>query len=307
MRTRLVKLSFAAPVHFGAGRLSDGECACSADTLFSALFIEALGQDASEDLLRAVRSGGFLISDAFPWIGDTHYLPKPFAAPASMGGERVEGVDSAAKKAFKKLRYVPWDSYGSYFDGSLDAVEALRALREGLGAGGVVSKVNLQREDRDEAEPYHVGGFRFGEDAGLYFLAQGDYGFEPLLETLSCSGLGGKRSSGYGRFEYEVRDCDGFISCEGIPTGMRVLLSSAAPTADELSDELLRGASCSLVKRSGFVQSQNYAPMPLKKRDFFVFDAGSTFEMAFSGDVFDVSVGGAHPVWRYAKAMWMEG
>lgn len=307
MKTRSVKLSFSAPVHFGEGRLSDGKCACAADTLFSALFIEALGQGASDDLLLAARSGNLLISDAFPWIDDTYYLPKPFAAPAVANEARSEELGSTAKKAFKKLRYIPRESYASYFDGSLDAVEALRTFREGVGSGGILTKVNLRRENRDEAEPYHVGGFRFNEGAGLYFLVKGEYDLVPLLETLQYSGLGGKRSAGYGRFAFEVRDCDWLEGETGVPQGVRVLLSSAAPAVDELTDELLQGASYALVKRSGFVQSRDYAPVPLKKRDLFAFDTGSMFKTAFSGDVFDVAVDGSHPVWRYAKAFWMEG
>ena len=78
MTATVVKLSFTSPVHFGNGRLSDAECACSADTLFSALFMEAMAQGSQEDLLAAARDGDLLLSDAFPWMGDDCYLPKPW-------------------------------------------------------------------------------------------------------------------------------------------------------------------------------------------------------------------------------------
>ncbi|MEJ7160136.1 type III-A CRISPR-associated RAMP protein Csm4, partial [Staphylococcus caprae] len=42
MATKVFKLSFKTPVHFGKKRLSDGEMTITADTLFSALFIETL-------------------------------------------------------------------------------------------------------------------------------------------------------------------------------------------------------------------------------------------------------------------------
>ena len=43
-----------------------------------------------------------------------------------------------------------------------------------------------------------------------------------------------------------------------------------------------------------------------RKRDFHVFAAGSCFANQFLGDIFDVSTGGAHPVYRYAKPLFME-
>ena len=310
MTVTVVKLSFTSPVHVGNGRLSDAECACSADTLFSALFMEAMAQGSQEDLLAVARDGDLLLSDAFPWVGDDCYLPKPYGAPALFASdEESESRGSADKKAFKKLRYLPRDAYGSFFDGTLDAVETLRALDEGLGASGLVTKVDLRREGGDggledggDAKPYHVGGFHYREGAGLYFIAKGGYDIAPLLESLRYSGLGGKRSAGYGRFEYELTA----NASDAVPAtpGCRVLLSSAAPTADELSDGLLQGARYLLKRRAGFVQSGTYSAEPLKKRDFYAFAAGSTFERTFAGDVFDVSAGGAHPVWRYAKAFW---
>ena len=108
---------------------------------------------------------------------------------------------------------------------------------------------------------------------------------------------------GYGRFEYELV-VEAPDAVPATPQGCRVLLSSAAPTAGELSDDLLQGARYLLKKRAGFVQSGTYSAEPLKKRDFYVFAAGSAFGRTFVGDVFDVSAGGAHPVWRYAKAFW---
>jgi CRISPR-associated protein Csm4 len=42
-----------------------------------------------------------------------------------------------------------------------------------------------------------------------------------------------------------------------------------------------------------------------KKRDFYSFAAGSVFQNKFEGDIFDVSIKGNHPVWRYAKPLFM--
>ena len=73
---------------------------------------------------------------------------------------------------------------------------------------------------------------------------------------------------------------------------------------DEL-EAILENAGYVMLKRSGFINSYTYADNFQKKSDFYCFAAGACFEKKFEGDVFDVSQGGTHPVWRYAKPMLM--
>ena len=68
----------------------------------------------------------------------------------------------------------------------------------------------------------------------------------------------------------------------------------------------MEGARYLLLKRSGFIASASYAPELRRKQDFCAFCAGSCFEKRFKGDLFDVGGSGAHPVYRYAAALWME-
>ena len=75
---------------------------------------------------------------------------------------------------------------------------------------------------------------------------------------------------------------------------------------DEL-EEALNGAEYLLCKRSGFVDSAGYAKEQQRKRDLYVLKAGACVGMKFQGDVYDVSgKNGAHPVYRYAKPMFLE-
>ena len=37
----------------------------------------------------------------------------------------------------------------------------------------------------------------------------------------------------------------------------------------------------------------------------YVFAAGSCFKNEFEGDIYDVTNGGSHPVYRYAKPLFM--
>lgn len=313
MATKTVKLIFRRPVHFGQGRLSDSGYTCDAATLFSALFIEALHVGAQDELLEAARCGELVLSDAFPFIGSNLYLPKPMVAPGVFDShnqerETLEGrQDSRERKANKKLAYVPAERYADYLSGNFDSLTELDRFH--LGEVSLQTKVNLTRSDGDDARPYFVGGYSFAQGAGLYFLVQGDYDLAPLLEQLSYAGIGGKRTSGYGQFTYQVDEADpvGQVTSKAKHTGTSVLLATSAPRSDELQDELLDGARYRLVHRGGFVQSASHSKTPQKKRDMYLFAAGSTFSHRFEGDVFDVNATpGSHPVYRYAKALWME-
>lgn len=306
MATRMVKLTFQAPVHFGDGRLSDGEYTCDAATLFSALFIEALKAGCADELLAAAKSGDFSISDAFPYIGERLYIPKPMACVSEPAASSAESGDSRARKANKALKYIPADKLGDFLSGSFDFVGELERFNNGVSF--LRTKVNLTRSTSEDAEPYHVGGYRFAPECGLFFLVGGTYDVRPLMEQLSYSGIGGKRSSGYGRFTFEVREDAPLHLVDGSSFGERaMLLTSALPREAELTDSLLEGARYHLVRKGGFVQSTSHAPTPRKKRSLCLFAPGSVFERCFEGDVLDVNATpGAHPVYRYARAMWME-
>ena len=306
MTTSVVKLAFQAPVHFGDGRLSDSEYTCDAATLFSALFIEALKMDCADELLAATKLGELTLSDAFPYIGERLYIPKPMVDSVGKNRSYAESGDSRARKANKALKYIPMDGVSDYFNGSFDFINELGRFQN--GASFLRTKVNLMRETSDDAEPYHVGGFRFAPNCGVYFLVAGSYGLLPLLEQLSYSGIGGKRSSGYGRFEFSVSDNSLFPLMRHIDSGKHaMLMTSSLPREDELTEGLIDGARYHLVRKGGFVQSARHASSPKKKRNMWLFAPGSMFERTFEGDVFDVNCGsGKHPVYRYARAMWME-
>ncbi len=306
MADQIVKLTFSAPVHFGERRLTDGMYSCDAATLFSALYIEALHAGCADELLRAAKSGDLQLSDAFPYIGKQLYIPKPMVGIASPTSNQAKATDSRERKANKKLKYIPLESLSDYLAGDFDFVSALEQFD--LGTSFAQTKVNLTRENRDESEPYHVGAFRFNPECGIYFVVRGSYDIAPLFEQLGYSGIGGKRTSGYGRFAARFEDAGAFsANLIAGATGKAMLLSSSLPKEEELTDDLLENAKFHLARKGGFVQSTTHADTFRKKRDTWVFAPGSVFERGFEGDVFDVNATpGSHPVYRYARAMWME-
>lgn len=308
MEKGIVKLRFSAPVHFGEGRLADSSYTCDAATLFSAFFIEAIRLGCSDNLMDAVQSGNFAISDAFPFIDNILYLPKPMMSPGFLNKAKWHaGQDLREGKAYKELKYIPLDFYGDYFLGNLDPLFELECFE--LGVSSLQTKVNLSRKDKRDADPYHVGSYTFHENAGLYFIWEGSFDFEPILEQLQFSGLGGKRTSGYGRFGYSIlaEDPFGSMDMQVSESPNKVLLATALPAEEELTDELLEGARYSLVRKGGFVQSATHSSSPQKKCDLHMFSAGSMFYNTFKGKVFDVSATpNTHPVYRYGHALWLE-
>jgi CRISPR-associated protein Csm4 len=301
MKYTLYKLSFSAPVHFGSGRLGKTMYTVYADTLFSAMCTEMqkVQSDGAKLLYEAAVSGRLSLSDAMPYSGRTLFVPKPMTAIES----KTEG-DSGLKKEFKRLVYIPVDDLDDYLSGNYDPAPANKLLRE---LGSAAEQVRVSEGRGDDSLPYSVGTYRFSENCGLYFICGADEEIQPhvddLMDSLSYTGIGGKLSSGLGRFDYTYKDVpDSFLSRFQGGYSRYMTLSVCMAKECEL-ESVLDGAGYELIKRSGFVASPDYAVMPVKKRDFYAFKAGACFAKPFEGDVFDVGGSGAHPVYRYAKPM----
>lgn len=302
----IYKLRFLTPVHFGKKALNDTEYTLGADTLYSALCHEAINnsEDTLEKFVANTKNGLLSISDVFPYMNNDYMLPKPY-----VNVERTErSGDSIVKKAFKKLKYISVSEIDSFVEGAFDVTKAI-SMKE-LGVEDL--KISVSIRGLEETLPYEVGYYVFNEGNGLYFLMgyQNDEQkvlFDTLIESLSYSGIGGKRNSGYGRFEYECVAVPELLLRRLNSDGARYMaLSVCLPTDNEL-DEVLSNAQFSVVKRSGFVASSTYSPEQTRKNDLYLLASGSCFDMRFAGDVYDVSSGlGTHPVYRYAKPIFME-
>ncbi|WP_240624917.1 type III-A CRISPR-associated RAMP protein Csm4 [Staphylococcus debuckii] len=201
MSIKIYKLHFTTPVHFGEKRLSDSQPVIAADTLFSALFIETLNLGLDTDFLL----NDLKISDTFPFFKDNYYFPKPLMKIES------QHKDETNYKVFKKLKFLPVNQFNSYIAGEIDSTEAERITSDfQLGEKELLTKVSLQNNEKEggDAEPYSVGLFRYHPDAGLYFIAKGSENalnsLNEVIDALQYSGIGGKRSAGYGQFECRI-------------------------------------------------------------------------------------------------------
>ena len=304
LKYSIFKMEFKGSDHFGDGSLESTRVSFFADTLFSALCIEAIKQNETifKTLLNDVKTGRLCISDAFPYINNEYYIPKPMSRIESDN----EG-DSVAKKAYKNMNYIPACLIPEYINGVFPR-ERTDDI-EKLGKNSVRTFVSLRGET--ESKPYRVGVFDFEAGAGLYVIAGcADEGVKAylaeLLDGLSLSGLGGKRYSGLGRFSLFLEKEIASQIEERLTSEYKryMTLSVSLPKEDEIS-KVLTSAEYKMEKRSGFVQSDIYAETQMRKRDLYVFDSGACVTEKYSGDIYDVSVNGSHPVYRYAVPMFL--
>ena len=163
----------------------------------------------------------------------------------------------------------------------------------------------------EDAEPYHVGVYHFGEKNGLYLCAsfatkEDENYFSMLLNAVGLVGIGGKRSSGFGKFQVEMLECPAeFLNRLGDSNYKRYISLSISLPKEQEVETACQNASYLLVKRSGFVYSDTYSPNFQKKKTLYYFAAGSCFENMYEGDIYDVSCQGKHSVYRYGLPFFL--
>ena len=274
MKKKIIKMKFHSPLHVGNRNLTDSEFTIKADTIFSALCLES---ENIEALVAQVKNKKLRISDALPYIDSYYYIPKPIMHIKH---------ESENYKLFKKIKYIPYDMLDQYLEGCMYPEDELENFL--LGESDLRSQVSVGKD------PFNVGIYNFHKNSGLYIIVEyeDDYILD-LFQKLQYSGIGGKRSSGMGRFSFELDEC--FDLGDG---GHKILLNTAMAKDGEI-ESVLEGAGYLLQKRSGFINQSRY-----KKRDFYTFTAGSVFTKKFEGDVFDVG-NGEYPVYRYEVPMFL--
>ena len=298
MKYKIYRLKFPYGVHFGGNSLDESKVTFSADTLFSALYQEAISNSmtTAQEFYESVRDNRLLFSDAFPYIGETNYLPKPMLRITK--GEQ-EG-DSVVKKAYKKLKYIPIDQMGTYINGDLDPQKESLQLKK---LGMRTLKTSAAIHGCEETIPYHVGVYYYNDGSGLYIIAgfeseKEENLFSGLFKALSFSGIGGKRRSGFGRYEIER------IEDVSLPKHGKSYMTLSISLPGESEMDVLQNANYQVIKRSGFVGSETYSYEYRKKKDLFMLSAGSCFPATYHGDIYDVSNGGKHAVYRYGKPVF---
>lgn len=332
MKYALYPLQFDTPVHFGCaengGKLEQSSLTYRADSLFSALCYE-LSQQGDEaglaHIQEGVVKGKLLFSDLFPYIYDEMeglqlYVPKPILTIPSDECRVTADYDTFRQQATqqkrqKKLSYIRVSQLADFIQ-AMKSGKAFDGDEPCFGCGQLLTRVNCTE---NVPRPYYVHQIQFTKEAGLY----GIIGYEEdedldglitLLESLGLSGIGGKRSSGYGKFHFReepiemdelgIYEDDGILYRGLILTGASryMCLSVLLPSPAEVAD--VQKGQFALCRRSGFLSPDGSRMQ--KKNDIYMIQAGSCFPQKIAGSMADV--GGqdmTHPVWRYGKGLYV--
>lgn len=303
---KMYKLSFLNGIHIGKNNLHDAEMTICADTFFSAVCHEIIkkGKEEFNLFIEKMFMGKIVFSDLLPYCGEIYYIPKPVL---KINNNSVQ-TDLSLRKAYKKLSYIPINKITEYINGTLDVLKEESILANEIGKKDIRTCASIN--DEDETMPFRVGTYNFIKGSGLYILVGFDdvkdvVEFDECMTALGYSGIGGKRRAGLGRFTWK----EGVISCklqERLTASFDkyVALSCSLPDENELENAVSNGGYL-LTKRSGFVSSETYSNENRKKKDVYLFQSGACFDNKFSGCIIDVSTGGEHPVYRYARPMFM--
>ena len=143
---KLYQLEFSNGVRFGNGMLNSTEISFHADTLFAAL-----------------KNGKIVLSDAFPYIEKTLYLPKPMY----QNKQKIEKRgDSKQKKKIKNMKFIPCDEIENFINGTMPENE----INDMQDLGKHSMKVSVGILGNEEPMPYRVSSFHFNDGSGLYII-----------------------------------------------------------------------------------------------------------------------------------------
>lgn len=296
MSMKLYKMTFDH-AHFGEGQLNESQSSFDAARLYSALFLEAKKIGRADDFLSLSKESSFVLSDAFPYINGQPYLPKPIGYPKQKenSAENLKQLRQEAKKV-KKIQYIPLEQFADFLNRKAD-VGLLANQQKKLASHDFATKKGI--------DPFEVGMTAF--KSALYVLADQSALFDLLMESLQYSGLGGKRTSGYGQFNLEILAVPQLLQqhLNKSDANIYMSLTTSLPTEIEL-EESMHDAYYIIKKASGFAYSEEAGEL-LRKQDMYKFKAGSTFKRMYKGSIIDVRPDDfPHPVWHFSKGLFYQ-
>lgn len=286
--------------HFGAGSLDSSKMTFAADRLFSALVLEAKKMGKMEEFVSIAGQDDFVLTDAFPYQSGP-FLPKPIGFPKFEQPDLTTDVKEVRRQAkmAKKLQFIPLDKFDSYVNGTLfkDADHA-------------VTNIVTKNQPHVDGNLFQVSTVRFRDESCLYVIAKESELLNELMTSLQYTGIGGKRSSGYGQFDLTILDLpDSFKNrLTKVHQGPVMTLTTSLPVEKELEYAMETG-SYLLSKSSGFAFSTE-TKENFRKQDLYKFASGSTFSETYTGQIVDVRpLDFPHEVLNYAKPLFfkMEG
>lgn len=318
---KIYKLKFLTPVHLGAaelgGKLESVSFSYGSDKLFGALCCElSENEDLLLNFVEKARREEIFLSDLLPYKDNNFYLPKPILfVDSQKTPERLELVEmrrqATQRKKQKKIEFIRASRFEEYFS----AVKRNSPFQEenNFGETELVQKVSCRAE---KPLPYYVGTFSFDDGNGFYLLtlfenAHNEQFFRTILEYLGLSGIGGRRSSGFGKFslieEISLEDCsnEDLVALNKMlankSAAWQMNLSSLLPSPDEIST--LKKSYFKLKRRGGFVTAIS-GDIEQKKNNVCVVVAGSCFPHRLKGELLSIDKINGHEIYRLGKSIY---
>jgi CRISPR type III-A-associated RAMP protein Csm4 len=315
---RIIKLTHLTPLHIGTGRENQYDFSAPdlhSDTLSAALAALRAQHGKTDDTEAFLNS--FTLSSAFPFWGNTFFLPKlQGKIPVTIAGKE----ENKYRKQLKKLKYIDIDLWSEMASGEYITVEASQLhkdkflLKKDSGfetpyKSQVNQRVSVPRADGQDAEPFFFNWTYYHPNSGLYcFTDARDGKFDEithLFKLLGESGIGTDKNIGGGKFEVEQADLDLPDIQDADHTA---LLSLYIPQEEEISLLNLHLSRYDLLLRGGYLSgSEVEAFRHLRKRSIYMFNVGSLFPttVALTGKTVDLKPDWnddrMHPVYRSGR------
>ena len=270
-------------------------------------------------LVETVRQNTIKISSLHPFIDTKEemqlFLPKPILKRSDVYEEITDRHASCEKaKEYKKLKRISHirtsdlhDSNGKFNPKSVNE-------QPYFGQFMTAQRVNLREE---QSLPYAVGSYAFLKESGLYCIVgvkktEDLQRIRRIFESLGYTGIGGKRSSGYGQFivkpeidlenssDKDQQELYKLLHNEG-PYCM--LLSAVTPKEEEVS--YLSKGTYKLIRRSGFVYSEHISET-YKRNSFYALQEGSCMPAPLEGQMIELChEKSSHPIYKNMKGFWL--
>ena len=324
----LYKLRFPNGIHIGTASgntLEETMISVYSDTFYSAIFNEYMKIYNDDELYKISETGEFLISDLLPFkekedMSTGFYLPKPFISVQRNETTKEKNDEEVIdRKKVKATNFIPADKLGQYFS-FLKTGKNFPEIDDDFGKKELYTKnkVSLKNED---TKLYNIEVFKFNEKSGLYFIVklpednEWQEIFENILESLSLTGIGGKRNSGFGQFISEdpmffdgedfdaiESESDAYINKALYSEEEKYLsISSYSPKIEEIEKIKESENYYQLIKRSGFVNSSLYSEQAEKRKQVYMLSSGSVLSFKPEGKILDLNLHGKHSIYRMGK------
>ncbi|MBI5292447.1 MAG: type III-A CRISPR-associated RAMP protein Csm4 [Chloroflexi bacterium] len=234
------------------------------DSLFAAMvarLAELKGADDVASFVAKMRDDlpPFVISSAFPRAGNVLFFPTPLARSS---GDLPTGVKP---KELKKAKFVSQEIFMAMLKGESLMNFTERAIKLNDGKAWALPEENLpeqvvedeglwsvERRPRvavgradNRSQIYFTGRTVFHQECGMWFGIRWLNGddetkalFETLMRDLGAAGLGGERSSGFGKCEIEKKS---ELALDD-PKGLWMTLSRYLPKEEEMNGFNIRAA-----------------------------------------------------------------